>query len=1098
MTLLRLEFPTLVETRNGEFTLTPLLTDGFIVSRRRYGDALRSYQSSLKKTFDDRRLDRDSVEHLLWLCFQPDYRFELIHLTFKSGMHLVDGLFAVAQYQVREHRYLCLPKLNYQTLLIPDDVETRPQLIEFLAGRIGAYIRSQRKADESFDIKRLYSQAGDSATTIGVSVNVGQSDSPFEQDAASLFSFFSASREFNGAYELKKTAEDLAQFYPDDLEGSLHRDNEAVWLERALFSGKPQPVVIVGAPGVGKSNLIQHTLVQYMANSDVKAPERLQKLWLLDPLRVIAGMSVVGEWERRFEAILSWVKKRLQETYGIRTPDVLYIDNPVALFRIGKSAQTSLTLSHVLKPYLERREIGLVLEATPYEWQRIQQLDRGFADLFQVLRLEPLPAEKLSQVYIRRRAQWEREYNCEIASQALLTLLGLEPGFRGESALPGSVLSVMRDIAVKHQGRRADEQAVYQAFQTNFHFRRALIDKNATLQENEVRRFFEQRLVGQPQAQDVLTDTVMTIKAQLTPLGKPLNTLLFIGPTGVGKTEAAKLLTQRLFSNSDCLVRIDLNEFVDAGAVHRLIGDGMGQGGLLTERVRYQKACVLLLDEIEKAHPKVHDLLLQLLDDGRLTDAMGKTTDFTQTVVIMTSNIGAKEAASRFGFSHHNDDNAATYRKSVEQFFRPEMINRINDIVVFNPLQHSDMQRLAQLHMQRLLERDGFIRRSTILNIDPACLNRLADASFDPLLGARALKRNLERVITHLTAQRLAELDSLDPIMLTLFDGPHGVDSRITRFRHQSIIAGALPRPEQDYALPDYQRMVAALQALDERLHQPQSLLHPAENYEDYWRWHLSDALRELLEPLQTYTWESEERSSTQRLQANMPFRTSARPREGWRSIRLDFSALAAQNDLRDYLNGLYQKAEDFVDYNMSDNLQLGVDFSYVLFIAHAYLNQGLDQGCLVIRSLVAEKGQMGVRFLTNAYEQTLGRLGEVQDSRISDDCVALALRGPGLQRYFSYEQGVHLFIEESNLQVPVTVAFYPGLTAEEGSQQRLEQDHQGDLDIQRLYTTPTATQREFGVTDLRTGLMLNGSPMLADWRLLISPACKGELRHGD
>jgi len=405
-------------------------------------------------------------------------------------------------------------------------------------------------------------------------------------------------KEFDGARELNAVGEDFSRRVQQGFDNCLYRESEVAWLYRSLFSVKPQALVIIGPRGIGKSNIIADTYRRYLDDVKSKASHKKQKMWLVDPLRVISGMSIVGQWERRFEAILTQIRDRQKNKSDTHLSDLLYIDNPVPLLKIGKTSQTELTLAHMLIPYLEARQIPLILEATNEEWQKIQDGNRRFADLFRVLRLNHLEREKIDHILTLRKADFEKHFECEFSTAAFISLSKVEPALRGTRELPGSFVELMRSIAVVSQKTEIDDNRVYQCLQEGFNVSSTLMD---------------------------------------------------------GRKES--------------LVRIDMNEFGDHTAVSRLIGDIYHPHGILTERVRYQRSCVLLLDEIEKAHPRVHDILLQLLDDGRLTDASGNTTDFSQCVVIMTSNVGAREAASHVGFVQHQSDLSASYKKSLETQF---------------------------------------------------------------------------------------------------------------------------------------------------------------------------------------------------------------------------------------------------------------------------------------------------------------------------------------------------------------------------------------------------------------------------------------------
>ena len=266
-------------------------------------------------------------------------------------------------------------------------------------------------------------------------------------------------------------------------------------------------------------------------------------------------------------------------------------------------------------------------------------------------------------------------------------------------------MKILRQLAIKHKFGVVDADEVRTEFQEFSGMHQDIFDENYTFEENEVHDKIAANLVGQKAAVESLTNVIEIVKAKLNNPDKPLSSFMFIGPTGVGKTQAAKVLTEYLMGDVDSMIRFDMNEYIDAGAVQRLTGDYYNPEGQLTGKVRYRPFGVLLLDEIEKAHPKVHDLLLQVLDDGRLTDSLGRTVDFTNMIIIMTSNVGARQASMRLGFKTSERDETAVYRKAVENKFRPEFINRIDKVIVFNPLDKNAIKKIVKLQLETLSER---------------------------------------------------------------------------------------------------------------------------------------------------------------------------------------------------------------------------------------------------------------------------------------------------------------------------------------------------------------------------------------------------------
>jgi len=373
---------------------------------------------------------------------------------------------------------------------------------------------------------------------------------------------------------------------------------------------------------------------------------------------------------------------------------------------------------------------------------------------------------------LAQRKLLEMEYACTISIQAIQRLFTIQRNYLKNKALPGSVMKLLRQIAVKYRFLDIDLPEIREEFKGFSGLEEAIFDPTYSFTQAEVKKTIAAQLVGQAEAVDTLADVVHTIKAKLTTPNKPLASFLFIGPTGVGKTQAAKVLSTYLMGDEKRLLRFDMNEYIDAGAIHRLIGDYDNPEGQLTGKVRYNPFGVLLLDEIEKAHPAVHDLLLQVLDDGRLTDSVGRTVYFNNLIIIMTSNVGAREVASQLGFGSSTTSDAAIFRKAVENKFRPEFVNRIDRIVIFKPLAYEHILNIARLQIKELLQRDGFVRRSTILNISQEALEWVAKRGFDERMGGRALKRQIERDLTSLSADQLVSTYNDQPILFDIdYDG---------------------------------------------------------------------------------------------------------------------------------------------------------------------------------------------------------------------------------------------------------------------------------------------------------------------------------------
>ncbi|HVT83272.1 MAG TPA: AAA family ATPase, partial [Phycisphaerae bacterium] len=634
----------------------------------------------------------------------------------------------------------------------------------------------------------------------------------YEKPSRNLLAALMGEEKMSGQRELQRVGRKIDALFPDSLTRAAHRETEIAELSRLLAAGDRRPILLVGPPMVGKTTLI-HEYIFRRRKAMTRPEDPTGSLWLIAPQRLISGMMYSGQWENRLLAILDHMKDNNL---------VLYLDDLPGFYHAGISAQSNLNAAQVLRPYIERRDIRVVAEITPESLRILQERDRGFADLFHLLPVrEPAEADARRILFSVIR-HLEANHRCRLHIEVLPAILELQARYVRDLALPGKAAVFLSNLAAKFEDVSVDRSDVLREFHAKSGLSVGFLDRQATLDRKDVEKALRENIIGQEDAVQAMTDVVSIAKAQLNDLGRPLGSFLFLGPTGVGKTQAAKALAQYLFGSADRLLRFDMNEYLDPFSAQRLVGTWNQPEGLLTSAVRRQPYSVILLDEIEKADPAVFDLLLQVLGEGRLTDSLGRTSDFSNTLIIMTSNLGVREAETRFGFATESaGDRAAAFRLAAQAFFRPEFYNRIDRIVPFQRLSRRQTQEIASSLINGVLEREGLRQRRCMLSVMPAAMERIVDAGYQPDLGARALKRAIERQLTHPVAARLAAIEPGTPTLIDVF--PHGAAGIGVHVRALPY-ADRLPLPNVSNHAATIKRIDAAL----DRLHNSIQHLRPS------------------------------------------------------------------------------------------------------------------------------------------------------------------------------------------------------------------------------------------------------------------------------
>jgi ATP-dependent Clp protease ATP-binding subunit ClpC len=542
---------------------------------------------------------------------------------------------------------------------------------------------------------------------------------------------------------------------------ACQREGELEDLARRLSEEKAS-VVLVGEHGSGKTALLVGAVrgIERRARppSDEdpeRPPARRRRFWLTSAARLIAGMKYLGQWEQRCEQLV-W---ELSEIDG-----VLCVESLIELLRLGGAGPGDSIASFFL-PYLESGELRLVAEATPAELDACRRLLPGLVDIFQILRLHQMDLVQARAALAESTQALARDLKVTAEEQVPATICRLHQRFLPYQALPGGAAEFLRRMLEQTRGKQGQELTgadVIAGFLEQTGLPEWLLRDEMPLLADRVEEEFRRRIIGQPQACRTMAERIATFKAGLADASRPIGTLLFCGPTGVGKTELAKTVSHYLFGHgkdTDRLIRLDMSEYSAPWHADRVITKEDGTPSDFIARVRQQPFVVVLLDEIEKAASEVFDMLLGLLDEGRLTDRFGRTTNFRSAIVIMTSNLGASSRRS-IGFTSEPAD---AYEAEVRAFFRPEFFNRLDGVITFRPLAPETCLAITRKELDEIAAREGFAKANLRLSYSQSLVRHFTQIGFDPRYGARPLQRVLEtRVVATISRYLVDHPDTRD------------------------------------------------------------------------------------------------------------------------------------------------------------------------------------------------------------------------------------------------------------------------------------------------------------------------------------------------
>lgn len=660
-----------------------------------------------------------------------------------------------------------------------------------------------------------------------------------------------------GSKVLDQFGRNLTQYAEENkLDPVIGRKTEIERVMQILSRRTKNNPVLVGEPGVGKTAVVEG-LAQLIARNQVPDTLKDKQIYTLDLGALVAGSKYRGEFEERLKKVM----KEIAERGDI----ILFIDEIHNLVGAG-AAEGAIDAASILKPALARGELQTIGATTLDEYRKHLAKDAALERRFQQILIKEPTVEETIEILKGLRERYEAHHKVRITDEAIESAAILADRYISDRFLPDKAIDLIdeagsrkrimymtappgsneleeRILAVRKEKEAAIENQEFEKAATLRDQERKLIQEKRELEERwreseqadvlsigedeiaeivamwtgipvskltetEAKKLLRmedelhKRIVGQDEALKAVSKAIRRSRAKLSDPRRPTGSFIFLGPSGVGKTELARALAEFLFGDEDALIQIDMSEYMEKHAVSRLVGSppgyvGYEEGGQLTEAVRRRPYSVVLLDEIEKAHPDVFNILLQILEDGRLTDSQGRTVDFRNTIVIMTSNIGAATISKGqvLGFAEKVEDGGLSYEEMKERVmgelkrvFRPEFLNRVDEVIVFHKLTKTQIREIIDLLLNRL--RDQLKDRDLTVELTEAAKDLLVEQGFDPTMGARPLRRAMQRLVEDTLAEEVlaGNLPNGSTVILDR-EGDHLIIGEILKKPEDALVA---------------------------------------------------------------------------------------------------------------------------------------------------------------------------------------------------------------------------------------------------------------------------------------------------------------------
>ncbi|MCI8273335.1 MAG: ATP-dependent Clp protease ATP-binding subunit [Clostridia bacterium] len=643
--------------------------------------------------------------------------------------------------------------------------------------------------------------------------------------------FNEKSNKSRGSYSITTTlnqfGEDITEKAEDGkFDNIIGREKEIERIIQILSRRTKNNPCLIGEPGVGKTAIVEG-LAERIVTEDVPECLKEKRIVSMDISGMVAGAKYRGDFEERIKKALSEVKKAGDV--------ILFIDEIHTIVGAG-AAEGAIDAANILKPLLARGEIQLIGATTIEEYRKYIEKDSALERRFSPVDIGEPTQEQAIQILKGIRDKYEAHHNVKITDEAIESAVKLSSRYITDRFLPDKAIDLIDEAAsqvrmkiytepdeikcLQEEIDRAVKEKEEAIYNQNFEKAAIIRDKEKGMKENleqllnrwmkqkdseiteigedniseviskwtgipvqklneddnEKLKYLEERLhkrvIGQNEAVKAVSKAIRRGRLGLKDPNRPIGSLLFLGPTGVGKTELSKALTEILFDNADAMIRIDMSEYMEAHSVSKLIGSppgyvGFDEGGQLTEKIKRKPYSVILFDEIEKAHPDVMNLLLQILEDGHLTDSQGRRINFKNTIIIMTSNIGARYITDKkfLGFGNNNSDTESNKKeheeikgeviKELKRELRPEFINRIDEIIVFHKLDNKEITKIAEIMLKQV--EDRLKEQKYIIEIGNSVAKYIVDTGIDQNFGARPLRRKIQSLVEDKISEEILE-----------------------------------------------------------------------------------------------------------------------------------------------------------------------------------------------------------------------------------------------------------------------------------------------------------------------------------------------------